>query len=129
VQTNRNIPNNKPDIIIWNNEERTCMLIDVAIPGDRNVIRKEAKRILKCKGLIIEIQHMWNLKKKVDASNNRAKWSHFKILQKILEEQSRRARSRGTTENSHTGHSTHTAESANVEAQNSLIFKRALYAP
>jgi hypothetical protein len=42
VQTERSIPNNKPDIIIQHNEERTRMLIDVAIPGDRNVIKKEA---------------------------------------------------------------------------------------
>jgi hypothetical protein len=31
VQTDRSIPNNKPDIIIRDNEEGTCMLIDVAI--------------------------------------------------------------------------------------------------
>jgi len=29
------------------------MLIDVAIPGDRNVTKKEAEKILKCKDLII----------------------------------------------------------------------------
>jgi hypothetical protein len=29
--------------------------IDVAIPGDRNVIKKEAEKILICKDLIIEI--------------------------------------------------------------------------
>jgi len=33
VQTDRTIPNNKPDIIIRGNEKRTCMLIDVAISG------------------------------------------------------------------------------------------------
>jgi hypothetical protein len=38
VQTDRTIPNNKPDIIIRDNEKGTCMLIDVAISGDRNVI-------------------------------------------------------------------------------------------
>ena len=38
VQTDRTIPNNKPDIIIRDNEKRTCILTDVAIPGDRNVI-------------------------------------------------------------------------------------------
>jgi hypothetical protein len=65
VQTDRNIPNNKPDVIIWNNEERTCMLIDVAIPGNRNVIKKEAKKILKYKDLTIEIKHMWKVKTKV----------------------------------------------------------------
>jgi hypothetical protein len=31
------------------------MLIDVAIPGDRNVIKKEAGKILKYKDHILEI--------------------------------------------------------------------------
>jgi hypothetical protein len=31
------------------------MLIDVAIPGGRNVIQKEAEKILKYKGIAIEI--------------------------------------------------------------------------
>ena len=44
VQIDRTIPNNKLDIIIRNNEKRTCMLIDVAISGDRNVIKKEAEK-------------------------------------------------------------------------------------
>jgi hypothetical protein len=43
VQTDRTIPNNKPDIIIRDNEKRTCMLIDVEIPGGRNMITKEAE--------------------------------------------------------------------------------------
>jgi hypothetical protein len=47
VQTDRTIPKNKPDIIIRDNQKRTCMLIDVAISGDRNVIKKEAKKTLK----------------------------------------------------------------------------------
>jgi hypothetical protein len=38
------------------------MLIDVVVPGDRNVIQKEAEKILKYKDLTIEIQHMWNVK-------------------------------------------------------------------
>jgi hypothetical protein len=41
------------------------MLIDVAIPGDRNVIKKGAEKILKYKDLITEIQGMWNVKTKV----------------------------------------------------------------
>ena len=47
VQTGRKIPSNKSDIIIRDNEKRTRILIDVAIPGDRNVIKKEAEKILK----------------------------------------------------------------------------------
>jgi hypothetical protein len=65
VQTDRTIPNNKPDIIIRDNEKGTCMLINVAISGDRNVITKEAENILKYKDLTIEIQHMWNVKTNV----------------------------------------------------------------
>ena len=62
VQTDRTIPNNKPNIIIRDNEKRTCMLIVVAISRDRNVIKKEVEKILKYKDLTIEIQRMWNVK-------------------------------------------------------------------
>jgi hypothetical protein len=62
VQTDRTIPNNKPDIIIRDNEKRTCMLVDIAISGDRNVIKKEAEKILKYRNLTIEIQRMWHVK-------------------------------------------------------------------
>jgi hypothetical protein len=65
VQTDRTIPNNKPDVIIRDNEKRTYMLIDAAIPGDRNVIKKEAEKILKYKDLTIEIQRMWNVETRV----------------------------------------------------------------
>jgi hypothetical protein len=41
------------------------MLIDVAISGDRNVIKEEAEKILKYKDLTIEIQRTWNVKTKV----------------------------------------------------------------
>jgi hypothetical protein len=55
------------------------MLIDVAIWGDRNVIKKEAEKILKYKDLTIEIQRMWNVKTG-DSSNNRRDWDHFKVI-------------------------------------------------
>ena len=47
VRTNRTIPNNKPDTIIRDIKQGTCMLIDVAIPGDRNMNKKETEKILK----------------------------------------------------------------------------------
>ena len=45
-----------------NKKDKTCTLIDVAIPADRNVVQKEAERKLKYKSLCIEIQRMWNLR-------------------------------------------------------------------
>jgi hypothetical protein len=40
------------------------MSIGGAVPGDRNVIKQEAEKILKYED-IIEIQRMWNVKTKV----------------------------------------------------------------
>jgi len=61
VEPDRTIPNNKPDIIIHDNEKGTCVSIDDAISGDRNVIKMEADKILQYKDLTIEIQCMWNV--------------------------------------------------------------------
>jgi len=53
VRTGRTIPNNKPDIIIRYNNRGTSMSVDVANPSDRNVIKKEAEKVLKYKSLTI----------------------------------------------------------------------------
>ena len=60
VHTDREVTANRADIIIKNTKEKTCTLIDVAIPADRNVVQKEAEKKLKYKSLCIEIQRMWN---------------------------------------------------------------------
>jgi len=80
VQTVRTIPNNKPDIIIRDNEKGTCMLIDVAISGDRNVIKKVAEKILKCKHFYNRNTEHVECKNKGDTSNNRGDWHYFKII-------------------------------------------------
>jgi hypothetical protein len=41
------------------------IIINVAIPGDRNVIQKETEMILKYKDLTTEIQRKWNVKTRV----------------------------------------------------------------
>jgi len=87
------------------------MLIDVAISGDRSVIRKEVEEILKYKDLKIEISVHVECKNEGDTSNNRGYWDYFKVIQKIREQHTRKALSQGTTENSHIGHCTHNAES------------------
>jgi hypothetical protein len=65
VQNDATIHNNEPEITIRDYEEGTRMLVDVAIVGDRNVIKKEAENILKYKDPTIEIQSTWNVKTKV----------------------------------------------------------------
>jgi hypothetical protein len=54
----REVLANRSDIIVKNKKDRTCLLVDVAIPSDRNVIQKEAEKKLKYKNLSIEIQGM-----------------------------------------------------------------------
>ena len=46
VQTDRAIPNNELVIIICDKKLGTCVLIAVSIPGDRNVIKREAEKVL-----------------------------------------------------------------------------------
>ena len=77
------------------------------------MFRKEAGRILKYEDLTTEIQSTWNANTKT--GNNRGKGNHLKIIQKIPQPHSGKARTQGTTRNSHIGHCTHTAGSANVK--------------
>jgi hypothetical protein len=44
--TYKDVKANRPDIITKNKKEKTCILIDVAIPADRNVMQKEAEKKL-----------------------------------------------------------------------------------
>jgi hypothetical protein len=61
---------------------------------------------------------MWNVKTKVTPVIIGATGTISKSFRKYLSQRTGKARYQGTTENSCTGHSTHTAGSANVEAQN-----------
>jgi hypothetical protein len=55
VETDTEVLANKPDITV-KNRYRICLVIDVAILSDRNVIQREAEKKLKYKNLSIEIQ-------------------------------------------------------------------------
>jgi len=52
------------------------MSIDVAFPADRNVIKKEAKKILKYKDLPIEII-AYRMRKQIDIDSNRKDLNHL----------------------------------------------------
>ena len=62
VDLDTEVTANRTDTIIKNKEKKICIIIDVAIPTDSNVVQKEAEKELKYKCLCIEIKRMWNLK-------------------------------------------------------------------
>jgi len=53
------------------------MLIDAAISGDGNVIKKEVEKILRPYNR--NTTHV-ECKNKGDSSNNRRDWDHFKVI-------------------------------------------------
>jgi hypothetical protein len=60
------------------------MLIDVAISGDGNMIKKESEKILKFKDLTIEIQNTWNVKTKAIPVIIRGTWTISKPFRKYV---------------------------------------------
>ena len=96
------------------NEKRTCMLLDVAISGDRNVIKKEAEKGLKYKDLTIEIQRMWNVKTKVIPVIIGATGAISKSFRKYVSNIPGNHEVKELQKTAIMGHCTHTLESANV---------------
>ena len=65
LQTDRYIQASKPDLIIKDRQLNTCLIIDVAVPSDYNLVQKEAEKISKYRDLEIEIKRMWKMKTKI----------------------------------------------------------------
>ena len=59
IHTDREIKANRPDIVVKDHEEETCLLIDISVPADDNVCLKEMEKLSKYKDLEIEITQMW----------------------------------------------------------------------
>jgi hypothetical protein len=100
-------------MMMINKKEKVCILIDVAIPAVRNVVQKEAEKMLKYKSVDIEIQRMWNLKCTIIPVIIGA----IGIIKKLKEKPgsySRKTFNRFTTEDSYTWNSTHNTESTAV---------------
>ena len=55
IHTDREISANRPDIVIKNNRDEKCILVDVTIPSGENTSTKVSEKISKYKDLEIEI--------------------------------------------------------------------------
>ena len=65
VQTDRKIDANRLDIVIKNHEERTCIILDVAVASGQNISLKEFRNLSKYKDLEIKVTKMWKIKKQI----------------------------------------------------------------
>jgi hypothetical protein len=69
VHIDRKVTANRPDTIIKNKKEKTSILVDVAISGNRNLMQKEAEKKPKYKSLCID-RDTWNMKCLIIPGNN-----------------------------------------------------------
>ncbi|XP_068243633.1 uncharacterized protein [Palaemon carinicauda] len=52
----------KPDIVIWNKEEKAAKIIDVTVPSDFDLNRAKRQKITKYKELKNDLKNTWELK-------------------------------------------------------------------
>ena len=53
---------NRPDIVIKDHKTKTCKLIDMAVPSDRNTSVKVTEKLSKYKDLELETSRMWGMR-------------------------------------------------------------------
>ena len=53
----------RPDLILIDKKAKSCVIIDVAIPGDCRIREKEIEKIEKYQNLKRELKRLWSLKK------------------------------------------------------------------
>ena len=65
IQTDHVIEVRTPDLVVVDKKERSCKIIDFAVPGDSRIGEKEKDKIEKYQDLGRELQKMWNVKVKI----------------------------------------------------------------
>ena len=60
IQCDREIKAKKLDVVVVNKNERSCAIIDMAIPGDIRVGEQEKEKIERYQEIKREIKRMWN---------------------------------------------------------------------
>ena len=65
IQTDHVIEARTPDLVVVDKKERSCKIIDFAVPGDSRIKEKEKDKIEKYQELGRELQKIWNVKVKI----------------------------------------------------------------
>ena len=65
IQTDHVIEARSPDLVVIDKKERSCKIIDFAVPRDSRIEEKEKDKIEKYQVLGRELQMIWNVKLKI----------------------------------------------------------------
>ena len=65
IQTNHVIEAQRRDLVVVCKKERSCKIIDFAVPGYSRIQKKEKDKIGKYHDLGREFQKIWNIKVKI----------------------------------------------------------------
>ena len=65
VRTDHEIGARRPDLVIIDKRDKSCQIIDVAIPEDNRVREKEDEKVEKYQDLAREVRKMWGVRTKV----------------------------------------------------------------
>ena len=63
IQCDNVIEARRPDIVIIDKKEKSCIIVDIAVPADGRVHEKEREKVEKCQDLRREIGRLWQLRK------------------------------------------------------------------
>ena len=65
IQTDHVIEARRPYLVVVDKKKRTCKIIDLPVPGDSRIERKEKEKIEKYQDLRRELQKSWNVRRKI----------------------------------------------------------------
>ena len=65
IQTDHITEARRPDLVVVDKKERSCKIIDFAVPGDSRIEEKEKDKIEKYQDLGRELQKIWNVQVKI----------------------------------------------------------------
>ncbi|XP_044760181.1 uncharacterized protein LOC123317642 [Coccinella septempunctata] len=60
--TDRAVMHNRPDIALFDTEQKTCMLIEFTIPADDNIAKAYTEKITKYGDLAFQLRELYNLR-------------------------------------------------------------------
>ena len=65
MRTDHEIGARRPDLVIIDKRDKSCQIIDVAIPEDGRVREKEDENVEKYHDLATKVRKMWGVRTKV----------------------------------------------------------------